>query len=552
VSPSLVGGLVLAAGAVLAGLEVAAFVFGGVMAGFAAVIWAVLGVVCLALSVWVVLREVVVQVRDRQLWILVLGLFAAGYCGWGLPGHEITSLNHEATQQVGDALDKVDAPDAGYVALSFLGYPNRQYMVAAVPSLVAGRSVTALRLGYAAPFVLGVLLFTSGLARFLADRGADARFWAAIAGIALFSFPYVRISVRDYEQVIIPITYTLFVTGWLLLMVVDRKLSTILPLGWFGAMLGAAYTPALSPWALLLVVLAWLTVSWRREPGTPLVLAGAWLWVTTVGVAFLVVRDDVATRPDRALDLQVVWAKTAEGGEILLSMGSGQGYSGVLMALPLLVYLVTALVFANGWRHAVVGWWFLATAAVSVILAGYAEPPPHLSIKRAITALPPVLAAMAHGVGGLSLGEGVAGTTRRLVAAVIAMAVATGGLVAWEEHTPVRAFDYLFADLAAVLHDAGIEPTAPLTLAVYSSEGDFGNLPDFCRYLYPEAKVLRNQPPQPGDLVGRHLVVYVDLAQVPRVSQQWPELSTAPFAYTLPAGGRQMMRGTRFMAPVEP
>lgn len=550
VRPRIFGGLVLAGSVCVAGLEVAAFVFGGVAAELAALLWAISGIACVILSVVIVLAEAAAELRRRQAWITALAVLSIGFTGWGLTDLEITAMNHEATQEVGAALEKLGGPGFGYTETSFLGYPNRQYMVASAPTLLGGRSVTSLRLGFAAPFVLGVLVFAVGLSRSIDGLSDNPRFWSGLAGLSLFTFPYVVMAVRDFEQVITPLTYTLLATGWLLLVLAERRLLWALPFAWFGAMLGAAYTPALSPWVLLLLALGWGTLRWRREAGAALVLAGVWLYVAVVGCAFLSVRTDVLTHASRDLQLDEVSARLLDGGELLLSL-VGQGFAGVLMTLPLLLYLATAVPFANGWKHAVVGWWFLATVAVSVVLPGYASPPADLAIKRAITALPPVLAAIVVVLAGRPLGSGVSAALRRAAIGAVFVAVAVGGLVAFERHTPNRAFDFLLPDLAGVLSDNRVPVDAPMIIGIYSSEGDFASLGDFCRYLHPNARVLREAAPRPEDLDGRHAIVYMDSDRSTEVMEMWPALDPAPFAYELPAGGREMVRGTRFLEAAE-
>lgn len=549
VSAGALAALVLTAAVSASALEAAAFLRGGATAGFAAVVWAVVGGLCVVLSLLVALREFLAQLAQRQLWLAAVAGFAVLFCGWGLTTLEVTSLNHEATQQVADALAKLEGPDFGHVELSFLGYPNRQYTVAAVPSLLMGRSITALRLGFAGPFVLAVLLFGVGLTRWLEHETQHPEFLAGFATLTLFTVPYVVVSVRDYEQVLTPITYTLFATGWLLLTVAEQRLAWLVPTAWFGAMLGSAYTPALASWGLLLVALVWLAFAWRREPGTPLVLASVWLYVATIGTSFLIVRDDLLTRPGRGLSVQDVLPDLIEGGRVLFLM-SERSFTGGLLALPVLAYVVVAALFCLGIRHAVVAWWFLATVVVSVTLAGYAEPPPHLSIKRAITALPPVLAGVTLVATSFTTGAQRFGRFRRVALFGLVMAIGWGGLVAYEERTPRRAFDFLIPDLTDHLEAHGLGPQADLTLGIQSTEGDLTNLPDFLRYLMPNARVVHNRTPTPEDLRGRHVVVYFDLERRTSVRAHWPDLEEASFAYTLPAGGRQMVRGSRLTAGV--
>ncbi len=53
-------------------------------------------------------------------------------------GYELPSGMHWVTAA---GLRSFEAPDWNYTGKAFLGYPNRQYLVAALPTLVLGRTV---------------------------------------------------------------------------------------------------------------------------------------------------------------------------------------------------------------------------------------------------------------------------------------------------------------------------------------------------------------------------------------------------------------------------
>jgi hypothetical protein len=54
------------------------------------------------------------------------------------------------------------------------------------------------------------------------------------------------------------------------------------------------------------------------------------------------------------------------------------------------------------------------------------------------------------------------------------------------------------------------------------------------------------------DIADASLVVSTDLGRREEVLAMWPALEAGPFAYTVPNGGRQMLRGVRITPPDGP
>ena len=59
--------------------------------------------------------------------------------------------------------------DWNYTGTAFLGYPNRQYLIAALPAVFLGRSITALHLGFAYPFLIGLVMLFAEIKNWLKD-----------------------------------------------------------------------------------------------------------------------------------------------------------------------------------------------------------------------------------------------------------------------------------------------------------------------------------------------------------------------------------------------
>ena len=178
---------------------------------------------------------------------LVMVLLVGFAALWGIGGVEHVQLQHEATQEVAWGLEALATPSWFYTRVGHIGYPGRQYLIVAAPSLVLGRGLVGLRLGFALVFLFGVLLFWSGARAAWGDRlrGHDA---AAMAALSVVAFPYAVKHLHWYEQTTLPLAFTLAAAGWLMITLRRPTVLNWLGLAWIGALLGTSYTPALGSW----------------------------------------------------------------------------------------------------------------------------------------------------------------------------------------------------------------------------------------------------------------------------------------------------------------
>ena len=71
-------------------------------------------------------------------------------------------INYESAQELASFLkDNIHKSDWGYTEAAFVGYPARQFILVAIPSLLFGNEMFWLQFGYAILFYSGVLIFLS-------------------------------------------------------------------------------------------------------------------------------------------------------------------------------------------------------------------------------------------------------------------------------------------------------------------------------------------------------------------------------------------------------
>lgn len=167
-----------------------------------------------------------------------------------------TSLSGETTQETACILHQLkSSSDWGFNQSCFLGYPARQYLIPAIPSLITGRSLMSLNLGGAIYFGIGLIIFAQGLNLFLGFNKKNDII-IAISLASLFHYYYfTHFLLIAFEQSIFPLSFGLIALG--LLMSLSHQITPLkLSLIWFTLMLILnSYTPSL---ALALLVFFYL------------------------------------------------------------------------------------------------------------------------------------------------------------------------------------------------------------------------------------------------------------------------------------------------------
>jgi hypothetical protein len=483
----------VAAATVVSLLEIGAYLLGGWCAWLAARLWIACSAAFVLGSVLMVGRVLVGDVRRFCGTPVVLIAVAAWVTFASIGGVDHLIVNHEASQEVAAGLDALASADLEYTGTGFLGYPVRQYILAAAPALVLGRSLTALRLGYALLFFLGLLVCWGGLRKGL-EGNAQASAIAALTVLSFFSFPYLPEFVRLYEQNTVPFSLTALATGWLLLADEEPKPLRLAALAWVGCMLGTSYTPSLAVLGLLAVVILSKIASALRD--RHFATAVAWAMVLLPPLVFTamaaIVREDLRFDHVGGPDYAGAWSALREAFSVVF-LGDPRLFMSPLLLLPICVYLLVALFFGAGLRHAVTAWWVLVTVGAAVILRGYATPPPDFALHRALVVIPPLM------VGMLAWLLKVGGAWRPWIprpvlagVAVVLTAAAWVNVRAAERRYQPGLRDMVVADLARQVEGLDLGEGSHPTFVALTARSDLDNIGDYLRYFLPGTEVVRN------------------------------------------------------------
>ncbi|NCU25151.1 hypothetical protein EOM86_00325 [Candidatus Nomurabacteria bacterium] len=245
----------------LALLEVLAYQRGGGFEISAALLWMFTGVLAYLFIVYIFLEDVVRDIKDRTYFgpmfmAAIIVILVSVY------GNMIYSdINPDAVQQTTAGLKAWGEKGFRYTGSAFLGYPARQYLLSALPSLVAGRSFGALHAGFGLPVIFGMAAFYAGMKAFIRRRNHVPGHWAVIAVAGVTASPFFVEYYLNFEQAIFPVAFTLQATGLILMLFYGDekppliKTSAYISLFWTGCMLGTSYTPGLAGLGLLMFFL---------------------------------------------------------------------------------------------------------------------------------------------------------------------------------------------------------------------------------------------------------------------------------------------------------
>lgn len=374
------------------GLELTAFLLGGLFSVVASRFWVISGVFCLVASLGLVVRGLARDLRERQLLgllaLLTVFAFVFTQLDWtSLEG----GLADEGTREMEDTFRLAQRADLGFQQVAF-GYPTRHLLPSALPTWLLGRRIESHYLGFTLPFAWGLAVFHAGLVTHLRER----RFGPLLAALATLLLVTTRFTVfylRQAEQSSLPLSYTLLTAGGLLLCLERLTAPRAVLVFWAGALLAANYTPALASLGLLLSVLGLLAVGEamrRRWLSTTLLLA-ALAGLSVILAVWLAILRQTYFVEGRLGSMEAPAALVERGLVELVGAGEGGVFFGPLLAVPMLAYLALALLFRFGFRHFLVAAWSLVTVAAAVVLRGYANPLPDFALHRAMVVLPPLL-----------------------------------------------------------------------------------------------------------------------------------------------------------------
>ena len=362
-------------------LEMLASLFNGYFSIIASRIW-FLSIIAFALFfIAVVVKQVIDDVRGRKFFLPVIFLFVFAFFAFQIGNFYFSDLSYESTQEVVSGLNAFEQPDWNYTGTGFTGYPIKQYLINAIPTIIFGRSFFSLNLGFALPFLMGLTLLFIELRKFLTKIGIDEKF--SILPIFMISFcPLVDEFYYIFEQTLTPVCYTMIVIALFLRFIRNRTFLSVSMLTISACMLPFLYTPALAFLGLFTVIMlyhALLGFIGRsryvdREKKNQNYLFAA-LASGIMPVLFFCCTV-VAKRNDRFLSGYGDNYSAEKQGEYIKAFArffvDGDSIFWGVFGAVILIYLIASLTFRFKLHDAVIALWAIVTAFMSFMLPGVA------------------------------------------------------------------------------------------------------------------------------------------------------------------------------------
>jgi hypothetical protein len=489
-------------------LELLAYQLHGIFSWLAGRIWLVMGFWYFLGLTYIVIRTLGKDIKERRLFSLVTIGIITFFIFYGVGNLQLLHVNYESVLQVPTGLKALKMPDLNYTGIGFdtpngtLGYPARHFLLLALPAFWGGPSVSALQLGYALIFFTGLLICYAGFRNLIVKKWNLNPFIAALAVLSFFTFPYLFEFLKNYEQTMLPISYTMHLIGWFLLIIDRLNWNRLLYLMWVGGMLGTGYPPALASWALMLVILSLLWIAYALNktkylPAQKISHTSALIGIGSVIIYSLVVGlCTFMIRANQAMELRSLdslWPILSKGFRIFF-LGTPVSFVGILIPV-VLVYLLLGMIGRLGIVHFIIAGWVITVVGFSLIMNGYDKPAPEFALNRALMLIPPLVISIIwvcldwFRKRKLNLrSEYLIGIMILLLSSAV-WNFAKPNYEVYKYFNFIKPVRFILADLLQQARNKHIDQMSHPEIVFYSDDPLKTNFADYMNYFFPNARV---------------------------------------------------------------
>lgn len=481
-------------------------------------IWLGTGIALLALLAVYAVREAWQDIKNRR--FLELFGFAAlfAFFCFFIGNISISDVSPDSATQISAGVAALGEPDLHYYGWAFLGYSCRQYVLGALPTLLFGRTIFALQLGFAWPFLAGLVILWLELRKYLARINIAERY-ALLPLFALLTFPYIAEYYRNFEQAITPVAFELLALGLFLRFLRSRDVLTVIALSYVGGLLANAYTPAFAVFGLLFVFLLGYALGlvraprpWRKKkeafanadaaefPASPTLSDRLTALALTANAAVFFAVAFLLNKTTTFTLIETEEESGLSAGRVLGIWGEFfTNKNGKFFGVIGMASLVFLIVFCVLWRWLsglVVFVWILGVSAFSELLGGYTHYTKVWILQRNMIIIPVLCVtaflafARACKMWGYTLQkkEGTAAVTILLTACLI-----SGAYNFTAPHQSFRYFSYVnevryaIAYVQDTIKELNISNEGEFTVMMRANNGLMANIWDYGKYFFPNA-----------------------------------------------------------------
>jgi len=318
--------------------------------------------------------------------IILLVLINLFYNIYTFPG-----LDKESTQEISQTLMRFsDSVDAGFRQTTFLGYPTRQFYFPSLFSLV-NKSLPLLRLGNSFYFILGMIIFSSGVLRLYKFRRSGDLLCSILLIFPFHSYHFNFLYFR-FEQAFYPFGLGMIAVGLFLHYLSKPEKYIISLIALVNLFLVSSYITALALFCLAIVAQIGLLLFHRVPKKQKKELTIIILFSLLSFALSFFYRQDVRIINDKSPAVVDLLKQLLQAFQLII-FSPENAYISPFANLPFLFILVYSLF--SGWPSAIIVFWIISVFIFSIVSYGYAFYGVHYRLYRFTITFPIIFALFA-------------------------------------------------------------------------------------------------------------------------------------------------------------
>ena len=474
-------------------LEFAAFKLEKGWSVTAAWLWLFTGLAVLGFFVFESLYMLAGDIKEKRFTLVFLFAALNALLLFFIGNISFSDVNADACQQLAAGLDSFKKADLNYTGKAFLGYPNRQYVLAALPALLFGRKIWTLQAGFGLLFIIAVNLLVNELRRYLREKELREEY-AYVAGFAFPVFPFITEYYMNFEQAFTPVALSAVLCALYLRLCRKPDVFTFVALSWTGCFLSGSYTPALALLGLFALFLI-LRIIYYLLNGTPFLSELPLLCTGLIINAGCFFIAGFKSRADRV-------GETREKGKILKTAfdawkdffgDKNVAFFGVFGAVVIIYMLLSLLLRLKIYDFAV-SVWVLGVVFASEYMKGYTSYDKAWMLQRNMIVIPVLITSVFTAFVRFLKKHGIE-IKQFVLWTVIAAFLFIGIGNFMKPHRSfayfkyVQPMKYLISDIYDSLEEYGLKETDSFAVVMYTDNSLQSNLRDYASFFFPNAKI---------------------------------------------------------------
>ena len=500
-------------------LELLACIFKGIFSILASRLWLLTVILFALFFIVVVIKQLCDDYREKKYLIPCIFALIIAFFAFQIGNFGFSDLSYESTEEVTAGLRALEQTDWNYTGVGFTGYPIKQYIVNAIPTVILGRKFISLNLGFALPFLMGLTLLFIEMRHLTAKLGIDEKF--SLLPVFFISFcPFIDDYYYIFEQSITPVSYTMIIIALFFRCMRKRSLLSFAMLTITACMLPYLYTPALAFMGLYIVIMIYHAINviasrsgYIEQEKTDKNYLVSVFAAAAMPVLFFVCTL-VSKRHDRFLTSYGESFSAEKQSEYLKSffrffIDNDSLFWGIFGAI-VLVYLIASITFRLKFHDLLISLWCIATMLFSFVLPGVAIVynfyyKPMVLAQRGLIMVPVLAVSMLIAVSGFIRNHKI--SMRKDCLAIISAAFLLFGAnslfsvhTGFEYNNNIQHMKYMIKYVQESMEFHGTKYDDEFVIIIHSENALLDNAWEFTQYFFPKAKVYVFRTEQHGGI----------------------------------------------------